>query len=460
MSPVDRLQLPVPGPDRPFHFPRIVKRTLANGLEIRAVRHRSVPITSIVLLVRGGSSADPGDRFGLTSMTGALLDEGSAGHSAIAIADRVARMGGDLDLDIGADAIILSLTTLERFFDSALAFVHEAVTEPNLADQDFTRLRDLRLERFRQLKDNAAAMADRAFAHVVYSPHPYGHLGIGTEAACRAMSVDDVRRQHAALFIPSNATLVVAGNQDEDSLIDAAAKAFERWQPAANPSGAAQNAALQTPPAFPLMKIGVVPRADAQQSELRIGLVTAARSTPDHPALVTLNAVLGGQFVSRINMNLREDKGITYGVQTSFDLRRGPGPFVLRTSVATANTGDAIRESMKELRDIAGDRPVTQEELALAHLAISKGFPRGFETVNQVARSAAHLALHELPDTYFEEFVPRLLSVTATNVTEVARKYLDPQRMTALIVGDLDRISDSLAALDLGEPVILSSERL
>ena len=460
MSPVDRLQLPIPGPDRPFHFPRIVKRTLPNGLEIRAVRHSSVPITSIVLLVRGGSSADPDDRYGLTSMTGALLDEGSRGHSAIEIADRVARMGGDLDLDIGPDSIILSLTTLERFFESALAFVHEAVTEPNLADADFTRLRDLRLDRFRQLKDNASALADRAFAHVVYGAHPYGHLGIGTEAACRAMTVDDVRRQHRALFVPSNSTLVVAGNEDEEALIETAARAFEQWQPAVASSGAEQNAASHAPPAFPLMKLGVVPRAAAHQSELRIGLVTAARSTPDHPALVTLNAVLGGQFVSRINMNLREDKGITYGVQTSFDLRRGLGPFVLRTSVATANTGDAIRESLKELRDVGGDRPVTQDELALAHAAISKGFPRGFETANQVARSAAHLALHHLPDTYFEEFVPRLLAVTAGNVTEVARKYLDPERMTALIVGDFDRINGSLAALDLGEPAILSSERL
>jgi len=379
-------------------------------------------------------------------------------------------MGGDIDLDIGPDSIVLSLTTLERFFETALAFVHEAVTEPNLAEADFKRLRDLRMERFRQMKDSASAMADRAFAHVVYGSHPYGHLGIGTESACVAMSVEDVRRHHAAIFLPSNATLVVAGNQDEEALLDAAAFAFEKWRPASakatagKPAAAASeaphNAALQAPPVFPLMKLGVLPRADAQQSELRIGLVAAARSTPDHPALVTLNAVLGGQFVSRINMNLREDKGITYGVQTAFDLRRGLGPFVLRTSVATKNTGDAIRESLKELRDIAGDRPVTADELALAQAAISKGFPRGFETVNQVARSAAHLALHELPDTYFEEFVPRLLAVTTGAVTDVARKYLDPARMTALIVGDLDRISGSLAALGLGEPVILSSENL
>ena len=331
-------------------------------------------------------------------------------------------MGGDIDLDIGPDSIVLSLTTLERFFETGLAFVHEAVTEPNLADADFTRLRNLRLERFRQMKDNAAAMADRAFAHVVYGSHPYGHLGIGTEAACTAMTVDEVRRHHASLFIPSNATLVVAGNQDEERLIEHAARAFESWRPRDSAPGAAPNAALQAPPPFPSMKLGVLPRAAAQQSELRIGLVTAARSTPDHPALVTLNAVLGGQFVSRINMNLREDKGFTFGVQTAFDLRRGLGPFVLRTSVATANTADAIRESLKELRDIAGDRPVTADELTLAHAAISKGFPRGFETVNQVARSAAHLSLHQLPDNYFEEFVPRLLAVTSGEVTEAARR--------------------------------------
>ena len=144
---IDRSRLPVPGADRPFRFPRIAHRTLANGLELRAVRHSAVPVISIVLLVPGGSSADPADRHGLVSMTAGLLDEGSKGQTALDIADRIARIGGEVDIEAGMDAVVLTLTTLDRFFDAGLSLVHEMVTEPNLANDDFNRIRNLRLER-------------------------------------------------------------------------------------------------------------------------------------------------------------------------------------------------------------------------------------------------------------------------------------------------------------------------
>ena len=171
---------PIPGADRPFHFPRIVRRTLANGLELRAVRHRSVPVVSIVLLVPGGSSVDPADAHGLVSITAGLLDEGSRGQSALEIADRVARIGGDLDLEAGMDAVVVGLTTLDRFFETGLELVHEIVTAPNLENDDFNRIRNLRLERLKQMKDHAAALAERAYARVLYGSHPYGHLSLGS----------------------------------------------------------------------------------------------------------------------------------------------------------------------------------------------------------------------------------------------------------------------------------------
>ena len=164
---IDRTRLPVPGPDRPFHFPRIVRRSLANGLELRAVRHRAVPIVSMALLVPGGSSVDPAGSDGLVSLTAGLLDEGSRGQSALEVADRIARIGGELDIEAGLDAAVVSFTTLDRFFETGLALVHEIVTEPNLADDDFIRIRNLRLERLKQLRDHAAALAERAFARTL-----------------------------------------------------------------------------------------------------------------------------------------------------------------------------------------------------------------------------------------------------------------------------------------------------
>ena len=453
---VDRSRLPVPGADRPFHFPRIVRRVLPNGLELRAVTHRSVPVAAVVLLVPGGSSVDPANAHGLVSITAGLLDEGSRGQTALEIADRVARIGGDLDLEVGVDAVVVGMTTLDRFLDTGLSLVHEVVTEPNLANDDFNRTRNLRLERLRQLKDHAGAMADRAFARVLYGAHPYGHLSLGSEPSLNALTVDDSRAMHAAMFTPSGATLIVVGDRTEEELLDRAAAVFESWRAPASPLTIDRLVALAPPPAAPEVKLGVVSRPGAAQSELRIGHACAPRSTPDYHVLLILNTILGGDFVSRLNLNLREQKGFTYGVRTGFNLRRGIGPFAMQTSVGTDVTAAAISEAWREIRDIAASRPATPEEVTLAFASLSKGYPRGFETAGQVARSVAQLALHGLPDSYFEQFVPRLSQVTAENVAAAAQRYLDPAKMTTLIVGDLDKIIGSLSGLDLGQPQVLT----
>ncbi|MEO8678951.1 MAG: pitrilysin family protein [Vicinamibacterales bacterium] len=458
MSRVDRSRLPVPGADRPFHFPRLARRRLANGLELRAATHRSVPIVSMVLLVPGGSSVNPPGMPGLASMLAGLLDEGSRGQSALDVADRVARIGGDLDLETGSDAHVISFTTLDRFFDTGVSLIHEIVTAPNLTPEDFNRVRNHRVERLRQIKDHAAAVADRAFAQTLYATHPYGSPGVGTEAALSAMTADDVRALHAALLVPAGSTLIVVGDRPEEELLDTVEKTFAGWQAGPATMTIDRAAALVPPPAMPVARLAVVSRPGAAQSELRIGHACAARSTPDYHALLTLNNVLGGAFVSRLNLNLREAKGYTYGVRTGFELRRGIGPFVMQTSVATSATADAVRESLKELGDIAGARPVTPDELSMAKDSVSKGYPRGFETASQVARSIAQLALHGLPDSYFEDFIPQLTAITAADVTRAAQKYLDLGRMTTVVVGDLDTISGPLASLQLGEPRVVRPE--
>jgi zinc protease len=454
---IDRSRLPIPGPDRLFHFPRIVRRTLANGLELRAVRHRAVPVVSMALLVPGGSSVDPGDGHGLVSMTAGLLDEGSRGQSALEIADRISRIGGDFEIEAGLDAVVVALTTLDRFFETGLALVHDIVTSPNLANDDFNRIRNLRLERLKQMKDHAAALAERAFARTVYGSHPYGHLSLGSESTLASMTVDRTRAMHAALFTPNGSTLVVVGDRAEEDLLDAAAAVFEPWRALSSPLTLDRAAALVPPPPI-TARLGVVGRPGSAQSELRIGYACAPRSTPDYHALLVLNAIIGGDFVSRLNLNLRESKGYTYGVRTGFNLRRGIGPFVMQTSVGTDVTAAAIREALDEIDAIAERRPATEEEVAQAFASLSKGYPRGFETAGQVARSVTQLALHQLPDSYFEDFVPRLSQITTADVGAAARKYLTLTKMTVVIVGELDKIQESLPGLGLGPPQVLTSD--
>ena len=453
---IDRSRLPIPGADRPFVFPRIVRRTLPNGLELRAVRHRSVPVVSVVLLMPGGSSVDPADRHGLVSITAGLLDEGSRGQSALEIADRIARIGGDLDVEAGMDAVVIGLTTLDRFCETGLALVREVVVEPNLANDDFNRIRNLRLERLKQMKDHAAAQAERAFARVLYGSHPYGHLSVGSEPSLASMNLDEVRALHAALFTPQGSTLVVVGDRPEEELLDLAAREFEPWRAAASSMPIDRAAALASPPPLPEVTLGVISRPGAAQSELRIGHVCASRSTPDYHALLILNTILGGDFVSRLNLNLREQKGYTYGVRTGFNLRRGLGPFVMQTSVGTDVTGPAIEQALLEIRAISESRPATSEEVGQAFAALSKGYPRGFETSGQVARSVAQLALHNLPDSYFADFVPRLAQITRDDVSAAARQYLATGKLTTLIVGDLDKIHGSLPGLGLGPHQVLT----
>jgi zinc protease len=381
-----------------------------------------------------------------------MLDEGTGGLSAIAVHEALARIGAHFDTDIGSDATLVSITTLGRFADRGLMLLGDIVARPALADDDFVRVRQLRLHRLRQVRDMPGAVADRAFLRLVYGDHPYGHAPIGSEQTVAALTVDEVRAFHQRVIRPAAATLVAVGDCDHETIRRLAEDVFGDWHGEVDADPAGDGPLPDSP------RLNIVPRSGAPQSELRIGHVAAPRSTPDYHTLLAANMVLGGQFVSRINLNLREDKGFTYGARTTFDFRRLPGPFVLQVGVQTAATAQAVRESIGEIAAIRGPRPVSREELALGVATLTRGYARNFETADQIARAVTQLALYDLADDYFARFVPRVASVTAEEVTRVLAQHLDPARLTTLIVGDLDAIGDDLARLDLGEPVVIATE--
>lgn len=449
---VDRSRLPVPGAPRPFHFPAIEKSALPSGLRLWSVGHSSIPVVTIAMLIRRGAADDPPGLEGLAALTVDMMDEGSGDKSAIEIHEALSRVGAQLDSDIGADASVLTITCLNRFLGAALSLLADIVARPSLREVDFERVRQLRLHRLTQLRDMPGAVADRAFIRLLYGAHPYGHTPLGNERSLSTARVDDVRTFHHAVVQPSDATLVVAGDCDHGSVQELAAQAFGGWtgttggQPPVFP-------ALPSPP-----RLNVIARPGAPQSELRIGHVAASRSTPDYHALVAANMVLGGQFVSRINLNLREEKGLTYGARTSFDFRRMAGPFSLQVSVQTAGTAQAIHESVEEIAAIRGSRPVTTEELALGVAALTRGYARNFETAEQLGRAVTQIALYDLPDTYFDDFVPTIERLTAEDITRVTAGYLDPARLTTLVVGDYDAIGADLAGLNLGVPSLMAAD--
>jgi zinc protease len=449
----DRSRLPIPGPSRPFVFPPIEKSTLSNGLRIWTVPHRAVPVVTIQLLLKRGSADDPSGKEGLAAMTVDMLDEGSRGRSALDIHEALARIGTHLDSDIGADASLVGMSVLSRFVLEAVNLLADIVVHPSLTEPDFGRVRQLRLNRLRQLRDIPSVVADRAFMRLLYGAHPYGHTPLGSSVSLESMTIDDVRRFHAQAIAPSDATLVIVGDCEHDAVASIVAGAFGEW------SGSSIEGAATALPVASTSRLAVIGRPQAPQSELRIGQVTVDRLTPDYPALVAANMILGGQFVSRINLNLREDKGVTYGARTSFDLRRLPGPFSLQVSVDTPATAVAVRESIAEIAAIRGPRAVTAEELALGVATLTRGYARGFETAEQIARAVTQIALYNLPDNYYAEFVPAIERLTPQAVTQVAATHLDPSSLTTLIVGDVERIVPGLDQLNLGAPSVLPLER-
>ena len=454
MKPVDRARLPVAGPPRPFRFPAIGRRTLANGLDVRVVEHHAVPVVCAVALVRGGSAADPSDRPGLAAFAADLLDDGAGDLDGVGLADAFARLGAEADIEVWPDATVVSITTLARHAERALALLADLLLRPRFAVDDVERVRSLRVDRLRQMRAQASALADRAMSRALYGAHPYGHLGMGQAASLRATTVEDITNFHYGRATPGSTSLVVVGAIEASRAFAAAEAALGGWQGTAHP---VPDLTFVTPPARSPRTL-VVPRVGAPQSELRIGQVGASRDTVDYHELLLWNAVLGGQFISRLNLNLRQQKGYTYGVRSGFDFRRGRGPFSVQTSVQSSATAEAVHEVFREIAEMCDTAPVTPEELTRAKAAIGLGYPRGFETASQVARSVAQLALHGLADDHFERFTARLDAVDVDHVTAAARRHVDADGFTTVVVGDPDSAREQFAARGIDVEAVADEE--
>jgi predicted Zn-dependent peptidase len=446
---VDRTQLPAPGPAPAFAFPAIEKSTLSNGLQIWTARHAQIPVVSFSLLIRHGSADDPPGKQGLAALTIDMLDEGTGALSAIAVHEALARLGAQLDVDTGSDAALVGVTVLARYAERVLGLLADIVVRPALREEDVSRVRQLRLHRLTQLRDIASSVADRGFTSIVYGSHPYAHPPIGIEPGLLAISPDDVRGFHARAIEPSSVVLIAVGDCTHDEVRRLAANAFDGWQ------GQSSSRDTAPPPTPAPPRMNIINWPGAAQSEIRLGHVAVGRDTPDYHALVVGNMVLGGQFVSRINLNLRQDKGITYGARTSFDFRRWPGPFLAQAAVDTRATATAIREVAAEIEGIRGARPITREELEIGSAALTRGYPRNFETAEQIARAITQLVLYGLPDDYYDQFVPAIERITPADAAAAMARHIDPARLVALVVGDADSFGSELQDLGLGDPALI-----
>jgi zinc protease len=440
---------PDPGSSTPVRFPPTERETLPNGLSIRTIPQPTVPVVAAMLVLLRGTADDPADRHGLASLTGDLIDEGAGTRDAIELADAFARIGAELAIDVGPDATTLSVTTLARHFDAALDLMADVVMQPRLAEPDFVRVRELRLNRLRQLSQSPGTIADRAFVAALFGSHPYGHGALGTTAALQAITLDDAREFWAELYGPRSATLLVGGAVTGGDVAGAAARAFGAW------SGPRRRPDTDVPQVQPVPRILLIDRPRAPQSELRLGHIGPARQTDAYHAIVTLNALLGGQFTSRINKRLREEKGLTYGARTSFDFRRVAGTFSCDTSVQSDRTADAVGDVLSEFEAVRLAGGITGEELARAKASLTRGYVRHFETAAQLVRAAAQLVTYGLDDETFDRFVGEVESVTAGQAQSAAQRFVRPMDSTVVVVGDASACRTPLEGL--GRPLDITT---
>ena len=450
---IDRARLPEIGPLPSFRFPHVHRDRLPNQLALWSAVQTSLPVVTFMVVFPVGSAADFEGYEGLAAITADMIDEGTGNLSALDISGAFAGIGAHLDSDVSSDATVFTVTTLSKFAGQALSLLADCLIRPRLEIADFDRVRQLRLARLVQIRDMPSAIADRAIMQVVYGTHPYAHMALGMEESLRQLTSDTVGAFHQAMYVPANATLIASGDLDPERFRQMASDQFGAWENAG--PHAAEDAALTLPPPAPVHRMVVVNKPAAAQSEIRIGQVGLARSTQDYHPLIVLNMILGGQFVSRINMKLREEKGLTYGARTVFDFRRGRGPFILQTSVQSDGTAEAVKTSLQEIAALQAGRPPAPDEVAIAKAALTRGYPRNFETAEQLARAIAQLRLYGLPDDYFDTFASRVSDVTVERVREVAAKHLDLQRLATAIVGDSRIVTPQLAAAGLGEPTPL-----
>ena len=452
----DRKQPPPIGPAPTLKLPAIQKHQLSNGLAVWLVEHHEVPLAQINLIVRSGSAADPIGKYGVGSLTAAMLDEGAGTRSSLDLADAIEFLGANLSTASSFDSSAIRMSVPVAKLAEALPLMADVALRPSFPAAELDRLRKERLTGLLQARDNAGALVQLAFPRLVFGPtHRYGTSANGLPATIEALTIDDLTTFYRSHFRPDNATLLVVGDLTPASALPMLEKAFGGWKPGGM---AALVAEVPNAPQLAKRQVYLVDKPEAAQSQIRIGWVGVARSTPDYAVLEVLNTVLGGSFTSRLNQNLREKNGYAYGASSGFDMRISAGPFVAAAGVQTDKTADAIREFFNELNGIL--TPVPVDELAKARNYVALGFPGEFETTGDMARKLEELVIYNLPEATFSTFVPSVTAVTAADLQRAAARFIQPERMAVVVVGDRKLIEGPIRALNLGPVTIVPIDDL
>jgi zinc protease len=444
---------PVPGQSRPYRFPAFERTSLPNGVELIVAPVHRLPLVTIRVVLDVGGRQEARQDAGVAMLTAAALAEGTTRLDALSLANEFERLGGVLSSYATWDATHIRTTVLSSRLRDALSLLTEVVRTPALDAREVNRLKEERLAELLELKTEPRGLADERFTSSLYKGDsrfsaPEG----GSERSVQRLTVDACRSWHAKQFAPAVTALVVAGDVEIDQVLQLATDNLGDWTAAAS-----DPVLVDDLPARDYRSVRLLDRPGAPQTELRVGHVGLPRLHPDYFDVVVMNAILGGVFNSRINLNLRERNAFTYGAFSSFEWRRDAGPFVVSTAVATPVTAAALRETMLELERMRSSEP-TADELSLSTSYLDGVFPIRFETTDAIAGALASLRTLRLPNNFYDTYRDRVRSVTAGAVARAAQTHLHLDHLQVLAVGDRTVISPLLEGLDLGPVSVMGDD--
>ncbi|MCA3013301.1 MAG: insulinase family protein [Myxococcaceae bacterium] len=451
---VDRSKLPPLGPAPEVTFPALERATLSNGLSVVLAKRKGAPALDLRLRFEGGTATDTPQTAGLASLAMDLLDEGAAGRDAIALSEALQRLGSTLSTGANQDTAVVSMTAFEANLDPSLALLADVVLRPSLPAADFQRLKNQRLAAIKQEKNSPTGIAWRLAPRLVFGEgHPYALPPSGTEASVERLTRDDVVAFAKARLKPGSATLGVVGDISLERLLPRLERAFAGWSP-----GAAPRASVPQVKPADASTVWLVDRPGSQQSVILVGHVAPPTNNPDEAAILGMNTVLGGDFNSRLNMNLREDKHWSYGVRASLGDARGQRLFSVSAPVQTDKTRESLAEIRKELLDLVGKRPTTAEEFERIQADRVLKLPGAWETSGAVQGALGQVVTYGLPDDFFQTWASKVRALGREDYDAAARKVLRPESLVWVVVGDRAKIEAGVRALGFGPVTVLDAD--
>lgn len=441
---LDRSIKPAPDSEISFTLPGMESFELPNGLRVIFVKKDKLPILQLNLVINSGSKFDPPAKKGLSNLCCMAVDEGAGEYNALELSEEFDTLGISFGVYGDQDSTYMYLQTLSEFTDRSLELFSKVVTSPRFSRDDFEREKRKITVRLLQLQDEADEIADEVSENLMFGgTSAYSYPNLGYPDTVESITVEDVKDFYKNYFTPAGSTLIIVGDAELGSLKEKLRHYLGKWE----------NKNLEHKPVeIPSEKIKgihLVDKPSAVQSEIRIGHLSAKRSEGEYFPKVLLNTILGGQFTSRLNLNLREDKGYTYGIHSRFNYFKEAGYFYISTSVGAENTGSAVGEIVKELRNIKNG--VKPEELEFAKSSLIRKFPANFETYRQIATNVTGKIIHNLPEDYFDTYLDNVNSVTIEEVNAAAVKYIHPDESIITVVGKKEIIMPQLKDLGLGD---------